>query len=615
MSSYSVTHVGLNDGGIVMTSERTNIVLYCQDQVKQYEDRPAYRSKRKGEWVSRSWREYGDTVKNFALGLLALGMKHGDVVAILGSTREEWDIADRASLAIGCVGVGIYPSNSPEQVRHVIDHCEAKIVVVENKEQWDKIEQIRSRIPGVEQFILMDPFPELSDAKIMSFAEFLDLGRRQEDDQVEEYWGRGRSIQSSDAAIYVYTSGTTGPPKGAVLTHGNIMAVLSAFRQMRFFVPEQDRTIAWLPLAHVFGRFALLFAIHNAQIWSYVEDIDSLIEDLAAIQPTFLPSVPRIYEKIYQRMISAAEKASPIRRSVFHHCMKTGRQVVRMKQLNRSLTFSMRARYVLAKWLLFRKVRNLCGGELRLAVTGGAPLSTEIIEFFHAAGILILEGYGLAECPVAAFNRPGMYRCGTVGPLVPGTEVRIADDGEILVRSPITFAGYLKDPDKTNAAFTGQRWYCTGDVGVISPDGFLTITDRKKDIIITAGGKNVGPQNIENALKSSALISQAMVYGDRKPYLTALITLDPDEFNSWAEAQGKAGVSLPQMCQDPALLSHVEGIIKEKSEHLAKFETIKKFTILPHDFSEQAGEITPTLKVKRRFVAENYRELIDQMYG
>ncbi len=599
-----------------MAQEQTNIAGYLQDQVRKYEERPAYRIKRDGQWMSRTWREYGDTIKRFAMGLLALGMNPGETVAILGSTREEWDLADRAALAIGCVGVGVYHSSTPEQIRYILDHSEARILVVENEEIWKKIEEIRSQIPDIRRFIFMDPLPGGPDEEIMSFADVLELGsRREAREGDEEYRERGRGIRAKDAAIYVYTSGTTGPPKGAILTHGNIMAVLDAFHRMKIFVPEEDRTVAWLPLPHVFGRFVILSAIHNAHIWSYAGTVETLIEDLADIRPTFFHSVPRIYEKIYHKMLSAVAGGSPVRRRIFDFCLRTGQRYSSLTQQGLPIPASLRVQYALADRVLFRKLRAIFGGRMRTAVTGGAPLSREILEFFHAAGILIMEGYGLTESPVATFNRPDSFRFGTVGPAVPGTEIRIAEDGEILIRSPITFAGYLKAPEKTEESFTDGDWYCTGDVGVISPEGYVTITDRKKDIIITAGGKNVAPQNIENLLKTSPFISQAMVYGDRKPYLTALITLDPEAFDEWAEAQGRKGARLAESCEDPLLRSRVEEIIKERNRHLAQYETIKKFVILPEDLSEEAGEITPTLKVKRRFVSEKYGELLENLYG
>ncbi len=591
-----------------------NIVLYWQNQVRKYGDRPAYRRKVNGEWVFRSWREYGEVVRHFAMGLLSLGVKRGERVAILGSTREEWDLADRATLAIGGIGVGVYHSNPPEQVRYIVDHSEARILVVENENQWKKIEEIRAVIPRVEKFVIMDPLSDMSDPSMMSFAEVVELGRKNEDAFDGEYWSRGKGLGTSDEAIYVYTSGTTGPPKGAVLTHGNIMAIMEGFRQMGIFVPEEDRTVAWLPLPHVFGRFVILSGIHNANMWSYAGEIETLIDDLADIQPTVFHSVPRIYEKIYQKMTSAMGQASPMKRRLFDSCVKTGRDVSRLRQEKRPIPFRLRLKHSIANRLVFKKLRGIFGGRIRCAITGGAPLSQEILEFFHAAGILILEGYGLTESPSAAFNRPDDFRFGTVGPAVPGMEIKTAADGELLLRSPIVFSGYLKDSQKTKEAFSDDGWYCTGDIGVVSSEGFVTITDRKKDIIITAGGKNVAPQNIENLLKTSPMISQVMVYGDRKPYLTALITLDPEESASWAEGEGIKHEDLSELCRNGRVRERIGDIVKEKSRDLASFETIKKFEILPEDFSQEAGEITPTLKVKRRFVSEKYGDLLEKMY-
>ena len=597
-----------------MVDENVNIVSYWHEQVAKYGERPSYRVKINGAWVSRSWREYGDTVKKFALGLLSSGVQPGERVAILSSTREEWDIADRASLAIGAVGVGIYHSNPPEQVRYILDHSEAKVAVVENGEQWAKIEKVRSRLSGVEKFVLIDPLADMSEPQTISFTDFLELGMKHKEEFEEEYRNRGKNVKLSDAAICVYTSGTTGPPKGAVLNHGSIMAVLEAFRLMKIFIPEEDRTVSWLPLPHVFGRFVIFCGIHNASIWSYAGSVETLIQDLAEINPTVFHSVPRIYEKIYHKMISEVEKASPFKRWIFGFCVEVGREVSQLKQQQKAVPAFLKIKHAIAEKLLFKKLRGILGGRIRAAITGGAPLSREILEFFHAAGILIMEGYGLTESPMATFNRPESYKFGTIGPAVAGMEIKIAEDGEILLRSPIVFEGYLKDPEKTKEAFSEDGWFYTGDIGVMSPDGYITITDRKKDIIITAGGKNIAPQNIENMLKTSLFISQAMVYGDRKPYLTALIILDREELQIWADAQGIKAKSHEELCRDQRVNDLVADVVDEKSKDLAGFETIKKFTILPQEFTEEAGEVTATMKVKRRFVSEKYKDVLEKMY-
>jgi len=592
----------------------SNIVVYWQNQVEKYGERPAYRLKVRGKWVSRSWREYGERVKEFAVGMVGLGLGVGDKVAILGSTREEWDIADRGALAVGGICVGVYPSSTPEQVKYIVEHSEAKILVVENELQWRKVEKILGGIPGVEVFVIMEPVSHRYGARVLSFAEVLDLGRKHLIQGQGEYWRRSRRIQGCDGAICVYTSGTTGPPKGAVLTHGNVMAILEGFRQMDIFAPEEDRVVAWLPLAHVFGRFVILSAIHNGNMWSYAGGTETLLDDVAEIQPTVFHSVPRIYEKIYQKIFSDRDAASPVRRKLVDFCLKTGRDVSQRALEKKRIPLGLRVKRAIAERVLFRRVKGLLGGQIRCAITGGAPLSKEVLEFFSAAGILILEGYGLTEAPCVAFNRPDCFRFGTVGMAVPGMEIKIAEDGEILLRSPIVFSGYLKDPQSTQEAFRSDGWYCTGDIGEISPDGFLTITDRKKDILITSGGKNVSPQNIENLLKSSPMISQVMVYGDRKPYLTALITLDPEEVVAWAKAQGIKETDVRELCRNGRVRERVGEIVREKNRHLASFETIKKFEILPEDFTLEGGEVTPTMKVKRRFVCEKYRDLLERMY-
>jgi len=448
----------------------------------------------------------------------------------------------------------------------------------------------------------------------MAFTEVQTLGRESAAECQEEYMAREKNIQMSDPAIYVYTSGTTGPPKGAILTHRNLTSVLDSFVEMGIFVPEEDRTVAWLPLPHVFGRFVILSAIYNAHIWSYAAGIDTLIEDLADIQPTIFHSVPRIYEKIHHKMQATMAAETGLKRKLMDFCLKAGKEVSRRRQKKEPLSLWLSLKYALADKILFQKLRRIFGGRIHSAITGGAPLSQDILEFFHSAGIVILEGYGLTESPVATFNRQASFQFGTVGQPVPGMNIKIAEDGELLLQSPIVFAGYLKAPEKTRESFTDDGWYCTGDIGIQTPEGFISITDRKKDIIITAGGKNVAPQNIENLLKSSPFISQAMVYGDRKPYLTALITLDQEQLDIWAAEQNLSPADASELVSDKRLCQAIDEIVKEKNKALASYETIKKFIILPADLTEEAGEITPTLKVKRRFVTEKYEAQLETLY-
>jgi long-chain acyl-CoA synthetase len=440
----------------------------------------AYHLKRDGRWDPVTWSAFEDKMTHFALGLMALGMEHRDPVTILGLTREEWDIADKATLSAGGVSVGCYHSNTPAQIRHVVNHSESRFLIVEDKEQWDKVLEIRRELPLVKRYIVMNP-AGTEGKDLLAFQDVTELGRQKRDDLEEEYRRRSGSVTSEDTAIIFYTSGTTGPPKGAMLSHGNILEACRSMRDLEVFSP-QDVTVIWLPMPHIYGRIGRIAGAYIGTKGYYAESPDKVVDNLREIRPTLFYSVPRIFEKVHSRVMGELEGASPVKTRIFRWALAVGLTRSRLLQKGRNPPLSLRLRYRLADALVFKKIREIFGGRIQVMVVGGAPISREILEFFHAAGILPLEMYGITETLLCTMNLTNRYRFGSKGVVAPGVEIRLAEDGEILVRSRMVFRGYLKDEEGTREAFTKDGWYATGDVGEIDPDGFVWITDRKKNM-------------------------------------------------------------------------------------------------------------------------------------
>ncbi len=577
-------------------------------------DGPAYFLKKGGGgYRPVPWSQFWEKITSFATGLLALGMEHRDPVTILGLTREEWDIADKAVMCAGGISVGCYHSNTPPQVQHVVHHSGSRFLLLENKEQWEKVAKVREEIPGVRRFIIMDP-TDVDDPGLLTFQDLLEMGRREKEKHREELQNRFASVQPEDTAIIFYTSGTTGPPKGAMLSHGNILDACSANRDMKVF-SEEDVSVIWLPMPHIYGRIAMIAGTYMNMKGYYAESLEKIIENIQEIQPTIFYSVPRIFEKVYTRVMGQVQEGSAVKKKIFSWARGVGGRRSRALQAGESVPGSTELQYRLADRLVFRKIRQAFGGKIRIIISGGAPISSEILEFFHAANILPLEVYGITETLLCTMNRPDRYRFGTVGPAAPGVQIRIAPDGEILVKSSMVFSGYLNAPEKTREVLSEDGWYSTGDIGLLDEDGFLWITDRKKDILITAGGKNVAPQNIENIMKTSPYVSQVMVYGDRKPFLTALVTLDEEEVGNWAAANGISARDLKTLCEDPKVVAMIESEVREKNQTLASYERLKYVRILPDEFTQEAGTLTATLKVRRREVIKRYGELLEGFYN
>ncbi len=558
-----------------------------------------------GTWVPIGWRQAARLVRDFATGLIELGHKPGDALAILANTRHEWMTADLASLALGGITIGVFPTMTGEQSKYVIGHADARFLVVEDHKQYKKIEPYLSELTRLETIIVIDPknVPLTGNgagsSRPQRFAMTDILARGRESRRRAEVDERTAKIKLTDAAIFVYTSGTTGPPKGAMLNHGNIMAALTQLDSIT--MRPEDTGFTFLPLGHVLQRMVNYHCILNGISGAFARSLETVAEDIASARPSLVASVPRIFEKIYAKIHEQAAAGSPAKQKIFAWAVKTGREVSKLRREHQPIPAQLEVQYRVAKKLVFDKLRDKLGGRIRIFVTGGAPIAKDILEFFDAANITILEGWGMTEtCAAGTINLPGAVRFGSIGRPLSGVEMRLDTDGEILIRGKQIFSGYYKEEKATAESFTDDGYFRTGDIGRVDADGFWYIIDRKKDLIITAAGKNIAPQNIENLIKTDPRISQVVAIGDRQPFLVALITVTPEA------RQGKSEAELQQL---------VESVLADKNKDLASYERIKKFRILPQELSIEAGEITPTLKVKRKVVGEKYAALVTEMYA
>jgi long-chain acyl-CoA synthetase len=574
---------------------------------KLYGAAPAVRFKQDGAWVDRSFAQVLEVARSLSLGLIDLGVAKGDKVSILGNTRPEWTYFDFAALSAGAVVVPIYQTNSPEECQYVLENSDAKVVVVEDDEQMAKIREIRDQLPLLEHVVRMTGSSE--DAISLD-----DLAARGAAREVSEWEARWQSVTKEDICTFIYTSGTTGPPKGCIISHGNYRAMLDMVNQTSVIEPG-DVTYLYLPLAH---SFALLIQFGSYDLGTTIayweRDPQKILPNLGELKPTYFPSVPRIFEKIYTAATSGMEKAGGIKKAIFDWSIKIGGKVRATERSGRKPGFLLRKQYEFADKQVLSKIRGLFGGNLRLAVSGAAPISPEILRFFDAAGVLVLEGWGMTETSTAAtISTPDDFKVGTIGKPFPGCEVKIAEDGEILVKGPNVFQGYYKNEEATRETIV-DGWLHTGDIGEIEPDGFIKITGRKKDIIITAGGKNITPANLENEIKQHPLVSQCVVVGDRKPYLVALVTLDPEDAVAYAKEHGLPEDS-EQLAANADVLKAIEDHVATINEKFARVEQVKKVAILPRDLSQETGELTPTLKVKRAVVASKHEDEIEALYA
>jgi len=584
-------------------------------QVGRQGDRLAIRFKEYGIWHRVTWRQYGAEVRRVAAALLAFGLRRHENVAVLAENRPEWLYCHLGIQTAGAATCGVYPTSSPEQVRYLLDHSEARLVFVENEEQLDKVLAVAGDT-RVERIVVWDAkgLWGFGDERVVFFEDFLKQGIAHAERHPAAVDERLAAIDPEDTAMIIYTSGTTGPPKGAMLSHRSIVWISAAFREVNPLGPD-DEVVSYLPFAHVYENLISVFgALQNGYVVNFVESLDTLFQNLREVSPTYFASVPRIWEKLASTVELRMADSTPLKRAIYRVAVRVGRRHARAKLAGRvgpGLALAYRA----ASWVALGPLRRRLGFDrIRIAVCGAAPASPELFEYYHALGVPLLEGYGMTESTgVIAVNRPEAPRVGTVGEPVPGIEVRIAEDGEILTRGPHVFKGYFKDPALTAATIDRDGWLHTGDVGAWD-DGHLRILDRKKDIIITAGGKNITPAWIENKLKFSPYVQDAVVVGDRRKYLVALILIDEDNVTKFAQERRIPFTTFQDLTQSPEVVRLIDGEVQKVNRTLSQVETVKKFALLPRRFYEEEGDVTPTKKVKRRAVESRYAELIEALY-
>lgn len=579
---------------------------------------PAFMTRRNGEWQTLTWQQAYEKSSDIAHGLIALGAKVGDKIAIIGGTREEWTLCDLGLVLAGGITVPIYPSSLRETVEYILNDSESCYVFAEDKKQIEKLLAIRDRIPQVKQVILWDGHAE-SDAKVDEWVtplrELCDRGRAHRLVEPNALPELRKQMSGKTVATIIYTSGTTGNPKGVVQTHASFVEG-SRYGVTALPVKRTDRQLLFLPLAHSFAKTLSIVAVYVGFCTAY-SAIDTILEYVGQVKPSFMAGVPRIYEKVYAGFLNKAKQGGAVKWGLVQWALKVGTQASREVQAGRTPSGFLGIQWKLADKLVFSKLRERFGGKLKWFVSGSAPLSRELAEFFHAAGMLILEGYGLTETnSLTSINRLDAYKFGTVGkPLHPALEVKIAQDGEILTRGVTNLTEYYKLKDATAEAIESDGWFHTGDIGEIDNDGFIKITDRKKDLIKTSGGKYVAPQMIENLLKLDPIISQAVVIGDNRKYITALVSINQDTAKQILAEAGHAPPSEhKELHEHPLVAERLESKKAEVNSRLGSWEQVKYLSVLPRELTEADGELTPSLKVKRKVVSERYRDLIESMY-
>ena len=554
-------------------------------------------------WREVSWDEAAERVDLLANGLLARGVQKGEAFGLLARNTLEWALLDFALAHVGAVGAAIYANSSPHDAQYVLEHSEAVGVVCEDDAQRQKVETGGATLPSLRHVLTFADLPALEDE-----------GRAYREAHPEALDQAVAAIDEEDLFTFIYTSGTTGPPKGCMIRHRNYYAMVTSGDDLPQRPHPGDVMLLYLPLAHNFGRLMHLAGPYQGYTIAFLADPLEVARAIPEVRPSILPSVPRVYEKVHTAVTASFAEATGVKRRLIDWALDVGRRESALRREHRPVPRALALQRLLADRLVFAKVKERLGGRLRLPISGGAPLAPEIAELFDALGVSIIEGYGLTECTTAATtNRSDNYRFGTVGQALPGFELRLADDGELLIRSETVFAGYFKEPEATAEVLDGDGWLRTGDIATIDDDGFVTITDRKKDIIVTAGGKNIAPQNLENDLKTSRFVSQALVVGDRRPYPAALITLDPVEIGKWASEQGLDG-DLSSLSRDPRVVELMSSVVEDVNRDRSRYEQLKRFAILERDFEMERGEVTPTLKLRRGVVLDHCAEAVEGLY-
>ena len=580
------------------------------DTVENYPKPDFMLYKKDGRYIPISTEEFGLRVKHFCLGLKELGLERGDKIIILSENRPEWVMSDFSHMCLGAITVPIYTSLVPDQIRYIIDDSDAKAVIVSNQEQWRKIGMVKATLSKVKHFIT---FMEQAPEGTLTFSQVQELGQRLAAKDPGLFERLALEVKPGDEASLIYTSGTTGLPKGVILTHSNFLSNIKSVSTIIEF-SYKDTVLSFLPLSHVLERMVTFTYIYKGCGIGYAESVETVAENLLEIRPNIMVSVPRVFEKIYARVMDNVLSSSGLRKRIFFWALKVGREYGRRKLLKEAIPRGLQRKKNLAHKLVFSKIIERTGGRVRFFVSGGAPLSKDIAEFFYALGLVVLEGYGLTETsPVISVNTFENLRFGTVGKPIPGVEVKIAPDGEILTRGPHVMKGYYKKEAETKEVFEGG-WFHTGDIGHIDEDGFLVITDRKKDIIVTAGGKNIAPQPIENILKTNPYISNAVVIGDRRRFVCALIVPNFEKLEEYARFSNISFGDCTELVKNKQVVNFIKAEVDRATPNLASYEKLKRIALLDRDFEIEKGEITPTLKIKRNIIEQKYKSLIDALY-
>jgi long-chain acyl-CoA synthetase len=591
-----------------------NIYSLFRERVERYAGRDCFFVRGESSWEGISWERFGLEAQEFASALIATGLESGVPVAILMGNVPAWPVSDVGTIIAGGVSVGLYPTSSAEQCRYIINHSDAEFVLVDTASQLEKILRVRDELTKVKTIIVLDEEAARETQGVMSYKEFLRLGSERLAETSATIEQRGGSARPEETCIMVYTSGTTGLPKGACLSHAY---VINSVESLLETIPmsESDVCFSYLPYCHVAERISGLYNRLYAGATAYfVDDMTRLWEYMMEVRPTIFPSLPRFLEKVHARIMNDLAGAPVEERARFDEVLTLGKRLGRLRQEKARVPEDLARAYEEKAQFVQDKIKSYFGGRIRIATSGGAPLPQEIAEFFDAIGLPLLQAYGLTENVCVAFNRPDNYRFGTVGPPMPGCQVKIAADGEILVRSEMMFNGYYKQPDETAEIFR-DGWLLTGDLGEIDAGGFLKITGRKKELIVTSTGKNIAPALIENLLKEHHLVSHALVYGDGKSYLVALLTLNPFETESYARMSGISYKNFADLTRSPLINALVRKIVLEANEKVSSTEAIRRFEILDHDLSIEAEEVTPTMKIKRKVVTERYRDILERLYA
>jgi len=578
------------------------IASYPKPDILLYKD--------KGRYTPISSDEFGRRVRHFALGLKSLGCKPGDKVVILSENCPEWVIADFANLSLGAVTVPIYPTLVPQQVRYIISDSDAAFVICSSPDLWKKVDEIKKDLPKVAHFISFQPE---APPGVLSLPALMEKGRQFDQDNPGAYEKSVQSVKSSDLASIIYTSGTTGVPKGVMLTHANFISNVTTLVSIVQF-GHPDYVLSFLPLSHVLERMVHFAFLSKGCSMAYAESVETVADNLLEVRPHIMVSVPRLFEKLYAKVMDAVLAGSGLKKKIFYWAIKIGNDYGKKTLQKQKIGRFLRFKRGLAHKLVFSKILEKTGGRVRFFVSGGAPLSKDIADFFYTLGLVVLEGYGLTEtAPVIAVNTFEHLKFGTVGKPIPGVEVKIAPDGEILVKGPNVMKGYYKKEAETREAFEGG-WFHTGDIGHLDDDGYLVITDRKKDLIITAGGKNVAPQPIENVLKRNPYIANAVVIGGRRKFISAIIAPNLEKLEAYAKQNGVAYIDARELVAKEAIQQFLLDEIDRATPHLAPYEKIRKILVLDRDFAVELEEMTPTLKVRRSLVEEKFKDLIDSLY-